>query len=67
MPLVNDDNRFEMVQSAQQLDFTVQLALGVTTVELGVDTELFQKAFVEMPRCQLGVRDIKHAIAIVIQ
>ena len=67
MPFVNDDDRFEMMQPAQQFNLAMQLTLGVTTVELGMDTELFQKAFVEMPRCQLGVRDIKHAIAIVIQ
>ena len=57
---VNNDDRFEVVQTAQELNFTVELAFGIATIELGLDAQLFQQTFVEMVRCQLRVGDVEN-------
>jgi hypothetical protein len=43
MAFVHNDDRFEMMQTAQQFDFPMQLALGITAVEFGLNAKLFQK------------------------
>ncbi|CRF28944.1 Uncharacterised protein [Mycobacterium tuberculosis] len=60
MRLVDDHNGLQPVNAAHELDFAVQLPLGVAAVELRLAAELLEQPFVEVPRRQLGIRYIEH-------
>ncbi len=58
MCFIHDNNGLQALDTAHQFNFAVQLALGVTTIKLGFAAQLFQKALVEMPGCEFGVRQV---------
>jgi len=62
MGFVYNHNRLQTVNAAHKLNLSVKLALGVSPVKLRFTAELLQQPLVKMPRCQLGIRKIKHLV-----
>ena len=62
MSLIDDGHHGLAVYATDHFKLLVKLSLCIAPVELGLNPELVQKAFVEPSWCQLGIREIKNVV-----
>ena len=67
MRLIDDHDRFDVLNALQELNLAVQSSFGVAAIETTFCAELSKDAVVEVSRCQLRICKIEGPISAAVQ